>query len=119
MLEVPEVTRCMPLCMLKVVEGGLCVWEVLEVPEVMCCVLLCLRTGGCEGLTLFGWRRWMCWRCDACFDTTLYEGLEKPSALIRLAHSSPLALELTWTWKLRQSIPVLQDPTLRSYFRNY
>ena len=35
--------RCMRICMLKAVEGVLClleVFEVLEVPEVMRCVLL-------------------------------------------------------------------------------
>ena len=48
------------LCMLEIVEGGLCLLEVLgvmrcvllcmlEVPETMRCVLLC-------------WRRWTCWR---------------------------------------------------------
>ena len=40
MQDVPEVLRCVLLCMLEAVEGGLCLLEVLE--EVMRCVLLCL-----------------------------------------------------------------------------
>ncbi len=35
-LEVPEVTRCVLLCMLEAVDGELCL------PEVMCRVLLCI-----------------------------------------------------------------------------
>ena len=38
-LEVPEVMRCVLLCKLEAVEGGLCLLEVLDVPEVMRCVL--------------------------------------------------------------------------------
>ena len=43
--EVVEVMRCVLLCMLEAVEGGLCLREVLEaveVSEAMHCVLLCI-----------------------------------------------------------------------------
>src|SRR5436189_2234689 len=33
---------CVLVCMLDAVEGGLCLLEALEVPEVMRCVLLCV-----------------------------------------------------------------------------
>jgi len=35
LLEVPEVMRCVLLYMLEAVEGGRCMLKVLEVPEVM------------------------------------------------------------------------------------
>ena len=38
-LEVPEVIRRTLLCMLEVVEGELCLLEVLGVPEVIRCTL--------------------------------------------------------------------------------
>jgi len=41
-LEVPEAMRCVLLCILEVVEGGLCLLKALEVPEVMRCVVLCM-----------------------------------------------------------------------------
>ena len=41
-LEVPEVIRCVVLC---IVEGRRCVLEVLRVPEVMRCVVLCIVEG--------------------------------------------------------------------------
>ena len=50
-----EAVRCVLLCMLKAVEGGFCLLEVLEVPEVMRCMLL-RRLEAVEG----GIR---CWRC--------------------------------------------------------
>ena len=42
MLDVPEVVRCVLLCMFEDVEGGLCWLEVLEVPDVMGSVPLCM-----------------------------------------------------------------------------
>jgi len=57
---VPEVTRCMLLCMLKAVEGRLCLLEVLELLEAIRCVLLSMRKL---------WRvdtfRWRCLRCQS------------------------------------------------------
>ena len=46
-LDVPEGIRCVLLCMLEAVDGGLCLLElrvldVLDVPEVTRCVLLCM-----------------------------------------------------------------------------
>jgi len=35
MLDLPEVMRCVLLCMLETMEGEVCLLEVLEVPEVM------------------------------------------------------------------------------------
>ncbi len=35
MLDLPEVMRCVLLCMLEAMEGEVCLLEVLEVPEVM------------------------------------------------------------------------------------
>jgi len=40
--EVPEVMRCVLLCMLEAVEGRICLQEVLEVLEAMRRVLLCM-----------------------------------------------------------------------------
>jgi hypothetical protein len=41
--DVLEVMRCVLFCVLEVVEGGLCLLEVLEVLEVTRCVLvLCI-----------------------------------------------------------------------------
>ena len=37
-----ELTRCVLLCMLKVVEGELCLLERLEAPEAMRCMLFCM-----------------------------------------------------------------------------
>ena len=44
-LGVVEVIRCVLLCMLEVVEGRLCLLEVLEVPELMRRVLLYILEG--------------------------------------------------------------------------
>jgi len=44
-LDVLEAMRCVLICMLEAVDGGLCLLEVMEVldlPEVMCRVLLCM-----------------------------------------------------------------------------
>ena len=49
-LEVPEVMRCVLLCMLEAVEGGLCLLEALEVPEVIRCLLLCMLEVAENGL---------------------------------------------------------------------
>jgi len=57
-VEVPYVIRCVQLCMLEAVEGG--IW-MLEVPEVIRCVLLCMLEV-VEG-TLCLWRRRRCRRC--------------------------------------------------------
>jgi len=57
-LEVPEVIRCVLLCMMEAVEGSLCLLEVLEVPEVMRCVLsVCWRP------RRVGSACWRCWIC--------------------------------------------------------
>jgi len=40
--EVPGAIRCVLLRVLEVMEGALCVLELLEVPEVIRCVLLCM-----------------------------------------------------------------------------
>src|SRR6266480_716740 len=42
LLEVPEVKRCMLLCILEAVDNWLCLLEEFEAPEVMRCVLLCM-----------------------------------------------------------------------------
>ena len=80
--EMPEVMRCVLLCTLEAVEGGLCSLEVLEmltmleVPEVMRCVLRCMLevpelmrcvlrciAGGCGGDALYAARMLLvCWR---------------------------------------------------------
>ena len=52
LLEVPEVMRCVLLCMLEAVEGGLCLLEILEAPKVMCCVLFCMLDAVEGGLSL-------------------------------------------------------------------
>jgi len=55
---VPEVLRCVPLCMLEAAEGRLCSLEVLE---VMRRVLLCMLEAVEGELCLREVRR--CWRC--------------------------------------------------------
>ncbi len=71
-LEMLEVMRCVLLCILEIVEGGLCLLEAPKVPEAMrLCATLCaggcgragdaegdalcaaLYTGGCGGCALF------------------------------------------------------------------
>ena len=46
--------RCMLLCVLKAVEGGLYLLEALEVPEVMRRVLLCMLEGELYLLEVLG-----------------------------------------------------------------
>ena len=59
--EVPEVMRCVLRCILEVLDGKLCLLEVLQAPEGMRCVLLCMLEV-VEG-TLWLWSRWRCRGC--------------------------------------------------------
>jgi len=58
-LDVSKAMRCMLLCMLEAIEGGLCLQEVfevlemLEVPKVMDCVLETVESGISLGLSKF------------------------------------------------------------------
>ena len=56
-LEVPQVIRCVLLCMLEAVEGRLMLLGLLEVPEMMRCALLDML----EAVEV-GSVRWRCWR---------------------------------------------------------
>ena len=52
MVEVPEVMRCVLLCILEAVEDGLRLVEVLEVLEVMRCVLGTPHVRSCGGFEI-------------------------------------------------------------------
>ena len=53
--EVPDVMRCVLLCILEAVEGGLCLLNVREAPEPIRCVLLCMPEAVKVGIC--------CWKC--------------------------------------------------------
>ena len=81
-LCLPEVIRCMLLWMLETVEGSLCLLEVFEVPEVMRCVLdtLCARHSACLMVgSVSGVRNF---RCGSFLDT-LPQPAAQPSQLRR------------------------------------
>jgi len=58
LLDVPEVMRCMLLCILEAVEGELCLLTALEVLEVMRRVRICMPEAA-EG-------EFFCRRCRRC-----------------------------------------------------